>query len=225
MRAGALAAVVGGGVWAATFAIGTIVEWGRYGNDVGFLVLVAAAAMLLLAQAALAATSGPSHHLRVWLGAGISSLGVCVLVVALIGAVVLERPLAIRLGWSPREYWEAGMLLAVTGAALSALPMVPVGSLRGIAGVMTAGAAVPLVFALLAAVDGPTYRAIGGGGGAQMTTGQHGWFVSDMRVSLGGVCFGVGWVIVGIEQLRHGAFGHRARGDSASPIRVSPHEV
>src|SRR6185436_19286536 len=49
-RAGAAAAIVGGSLWVLTFGVGSLVQWGRYGRDWGFVLLIVAAALVLGAQ-------------------------------------------------------------------------------------------------------------------------------------------------------------------------------
>ena len=202
-RAGAVAAVVGGALWAATIAIGTAVDWGRYGNDLGFPLLIAAAVGLLLAQITMAAAADGSHRRALaWLGVGIGSLGAGVLSVALVAALVLERPLAVRLGWSPLEIWETGMMLTIIGAALSGLAPFTAGGLRRVSGVFLAAATLPLAAAMLLVLDGPSFPASGTGvAAAQMSAGQHGWFGGTFAVSIAGVLFGLGWVVLGGDAL------------------------
>jgi hypothetical protein len=108
-------------LWALTFVVGSGVDWGRWGNDLGFLLLIAAAGLLLVAQITAAARTTSPARVIDWLGVIISSLGAAVLVVALIAAIALERPLAVRLGLAPLQYWEAGMLATVAGASVSAV--------------------------------------------------------------------------------------------------------
>lgn len=198
-RVGAACAVGGGLLWVLTFAVGSAVDWGRWGNDLGFLMLIAAAGLLLVAQVTGAVTTTSPGRIVDWMGVCLSSVGAAVLVVALIAAIVLERPLAIRLGLRPLEYWEAGMLATIVGASVSALAGSTVGRVRRVSAALITGSAIALGLALLLEFDGPVLVS-----GNQRSEGQHGWFVGNLTVSLAGILFGGGRLALGVDRLGDG---------------------
>jgi len=53
----AIAGTAGGATWASTIALGSTVGWGRYGRDLGSVILIVAALAFLVAQAKMAPPS------------------------------------------------------------------------------------------------------------------------------------------------------------------------
>jgi len=205
-RAGAACAVGGGLLWALTFVVGSAVDWGRWGNDLGFLLLIAAAGLLLVAHVTAAVTTTSPALVIDWLGVVISSVGAVLLSVALIAAIVLERPLTVRLLLSPQQYWEAGMLATIIGASVSALAGATDGRRRWVTASLITGSTIALGLALVLTFDGPVLVSA-----RQSFVGQHGWFVGNLTVSVAGILHGVGWLALGLDRLGLGRWHGRRR--------------
>jgi hypothetical protein len=219
-RTGAVAAATCGVLWALTIAIGSIVDWGRNGRDWGSLMLIAAAAGILAAQSTVTVTWPVRGRRVAWLGVGTSCVGVTVLLMSVLAAFLLDRPWAIRLGWSPQEYWEAGMLLTLAGSALVTGIGVIAGGLPRAASALIVAATIPLALWLLIDFQGPVIHLIERAAGPGLITAaaaqvgyphSEGWFTTHPLVTVPGMLFGLAWAAIGAVRLGQGPAGVPAR--------------
>jgi hypothetical protein len=196
-------------LWATTFLVGWLVDWGRYGTDLGFQILAALAGALVLAQLTMAAAdSGPGRPIT-WLGAITALAGGLLLVVAMVAAIVLEPPLALRLPLSPSAIWDRAMLLVTVGSGVSAVAFATSHRSRGslAAAPVVAIAAAVLAVALFVPFEADRIIAMtsesGEGGGAFMQLlAPVGWFVTTPLVVAAGIAFGAGWAWIGRARVR-----------------------
>jgi hypothetical protein len=202
-RSGNWAAVAGGGLWASTFLIGWLVDWGRYGSDLGFQLLAVLAGFLVLAQLTTAAAStGPSRPVA-WLGALVALAGGLALVGAVVAAIILEPPLVIRLSLSPSGIWDRAMLLVMVGSAVSAAAVAVTSRDRAprIASAAIIAAALVLAVALCRPLEADVLHfEVDAAGEVVFAMGflaPVGWFVTTPLVVAAGVLFGGGWAVLG----------------------------
>lgn len=202
-RAGAWAALAGGGLWAATFLVGWMVDWGRYGTDLGFQLLAVLAGLLVVAQLGMAtAAMGPARPIA-WLGALVALTGGLALIGAVVAAIVLEPPLVIRLPLSPSAIWDRAMLVVMVGSAVSAGAAAGCSRVRAsrVAGAAVAATAMVLAAAIFVPFEADLFSAVRDESGEVVAFFQSlapvGWFVTNPLVMVAGVVFGAGWAVVG----------------------------
>lgn len=223
----AVAGIAGGLLWALTFGVGFAVGWGRYGHDLGFILLIGAAVAIFIAQVRVASAWFGIGRTAARLGLVVSGVGVVVLLAGLLAAIVLEPPLVFWLGHSPTEIWSAGMLLTVGGGMLMCAAAVHAAGRHAITVAFIAAAALPLAVALLMPLDRGAshveYRLAADGTRVIVSAGrsvpEQGWFTRNLVVGVAGVVFGLGWLAVGVGESR--TVGHRPRPKAPGDTRTA----
>lgn len=205
LRVGAVSAASAGMLWALTFLTGSLVEWGKYGRDLGFVLLIAAAAGLFVAQLTMtvdwhAARGRALAHL----GVVVSAVGMAVLGLALLAAMAVSRPWSMRFAWTPLDVLMAGMALMLIGCTLLASAWLRGG--RVVAGALLGAAAVALLLVSVLPAPPPEVSImldqIGRFRGAYRSGSTGGWFDTDPRTFMPAALFGVTWMLVGLGQMR-----------------------
>lgn len=210
-RLGACAAILGGSLWASTFVVGALVDWGRNGRDWGFLLLVGATGILLVHHVIAAWRAVRAGHPLPAAGLVVSVVGLLVLGAAVVTAAAMEQPLAVRPAVPPLQLWGAGMLLSIVGAAIVGLMAVLDSRRSGVFGTLATATTLPLAGGLMVALDAPSSSAIRDANGqivamSSSVSADAGWFTTSMLVVVPGILFGIAWVGVGIDRLRAGGW-------------------
>lgn len=211
---GAVAAMVGGGLWAGIIATGAMVEWGRYGRDLGFLLLMVGAIPLLVAQIRLVSIDAASAH-QGWRGLVrlLTLAAGTMLAAALVAAIIGEPPLGVRLPVGPRALWTGGMLAMVAGSGIVALILVDLPGMSRLSSGVIAVTGWVLGLALFVDLGPSAAPALVGTGAMQMAVGESGWFVTTPLVVLAGILFGVAWCVTGCR----GLIGNTRTGVAPAP--------
>lgn len=229
-RAGGWVALMGGLLWAATFAVGWMVDWGRYGRDVGSLLLAGAAGLLVAAQLSMAVrTAGPWRPMA-WAGALVALGGGLTLVGSVLTAIVLEPPLVIRLPVHPSTLWDQGMLLVMVGLAASSAARCASTSRRGdgIRDAVAGSTAIVLGVALFVPFEGDVLQTTVNEAGDVIAAFGYlapvGWFVTNALVVAAGVAFGGAWASIGWGRLgdRSGRAGQRGQPEPVAAAVSQP---
>lgn len=204
LRVSALWAASAGTLWALTFLVGTLVAWGKEGRDWGFVLLIAAAVGLFLAQLRMTIDWQPMRGLPLaWFALCTSALGMAVLGLA-IAAAAAPPSWSLGLGWPPPKIWLAGMVVVVVGSGLFAMAWMRSGRL-GIGALL---GMVALALLLVSLLPPPTLVVdlIRDATGMVIASGAvvptRDWFTNDSRVAVPAVLFGVTWMLLGLDQMR-----------------------
>ena len=114
--------------------------------------------------------------------------------------MVLDYPLGIRPGWSPPEFWQAGMFLTVAGSALVAVAAIRADCISRRTGGALLVAAVVLALELVPGID-PTDEGVDGGF-LQLLRYDKNWFSTHPMPLIAGLIFGLAWLSIALANRR-----------------------